>query len=82
MSKETELFQAFFWTCENCGRDQFERAIAVELNSEEMHELREDFGVESYTPGEFVRAPASVKCNHCGEQFQTNASTSVDDYGC
>jgi rubredoxin len=66
-----ELLPAFLWTCPSCGRDSFERTIVAELSPEEMHELREDCGVEVWQQGHFLRAPASVKCPHCSESFET-----------
>jgi hypothetical protein len=71
-SENVELFQAFVWTCPECGIDQFERSIHVELSAEEMQELREDHGVEAWAPGQFVTAPHEVKCKHCEALFPTN----------
>lgn len=79
MARTIEIRQAFAWTCEDCGRDQFERAIVVqpeEIDPEDIpvgtadaEEIRE--WIEHGGSGDFLRAPASVRCRHCGAEFGT-----------
>jgi hypothetical protein len=82
--RQVELVQAFLWTCEDCGRDNFERAIRVEPESlegqevaefaksaaEEANESAQALGIE--IGGDFLMAPTSVKCQHCGAEFSTD----------
>lgn len=80
--RKVELVQAFLWTCDECGRDQFERAInidseamegseAAELVDAAVSELRNvsvDLGI--HVGGNWFIAPDHVKCNHCGSEFE------------
>lgn len=60
------------WTCDGCGRDNFERAIPAELTPEDRKEIAEDLGVDVMAlHGNYVVAPDYVKCQHCGEEFET-----------
>lgn len=75
-----ELLQAFLWTCDACGRDNFERAITVAPEAIHPSELPQGCGMDSETlqewlesggGGDWVAAPARVKCRHCGAEFGT-----------
>lgn len=68
---KAELLPAFLWICPSCGLDNFERTIVVELSSEEISELREDHGVETWETGQFLTSPGHVNCSHCNESFVT-----------
>lgn len=69
---KTRIWTAYQWTCDECGKDNFERAIAAELTPEERQEIADDQGLDlEYMRGDFVLAPEVVKCGHCGEQFET-----------
>jgi hypothetical protein len=81
--REVELVQAFLWTCDDCGRDNFERAITVDPESTEGQEVAEftrlatedanesvqALGLE--VGGDWLMAPRQVKCRHCGAEFST-----------
>jgi hypothetical protein len=71
-----ELHQAFAWDCEECGRENFERAVQAEMTPEEAKEFAAKQGVISEDElndpdfsGCFLMAPKSVKCKHCGNEF-------------
>ena len=63
MRAAVELHQAFLWTCEECGRDNFERAITHEPGDDDEDEIPEGF------EGVWLTAPTEVTCKHCGEEF-------------
>ena len=75
-----EIHQAFVWTCDSCGRDNFERAIAVSpeeidpsdipVDDPETAEMIREW-IDGGGEGAFVRAPANVTCPHCGAEFGT-----------
>jgi len=82
-SRIVDLHQAFWWACEDCGRDNFARAIQLEPESVEAVELSLR-AVESFREAEdqadslgaelegaFVMSPSHVKCTHCGAEFST-----------
>jgi len=71
IGERVELVPAWLWTCDNCGRDNFERSVVAELSAEEMDELKQEHGVEEFHEGDFLSAPEQVCCKGCGEEFQT-----------
>lgn len=80
MSKvKVEMRPAYQWTCDNCGRDQFESAMVAEFSEEDRLETAKQIGLvdefcteipEDMT-GDFVTHPEHVKCNVCGHEFET-----------
>lgn len=62
---EANIRQAFLWTCDACGRDNYESVIVLE--DPDVIEAR--FGpyvaVSPHEWREVVRAPSHVKCGHC-----------------
>lgn len=64
-----ELRPAYEWTCEDCGRDNFVRAVVPSLSPEEIEEIREDHGIDDWQPGDWYTRPDSVTCEHCGAEF-------------
>jgi hypothetical protein len=77
-TRTVELVQAFLWTCEECGRDNFERAITLESESIDPDDLPEAAGTDPETvrewlqsggEGAWVTAPSHVRCQHCGAEF-------------
>jgi hypothetical protein len=77
--RRVELIQAFAWTCEDCGRDNFARAVAVEgADAKELQQqMRDDLGLMDFEPipdgwgGELLMAPKRVMCATCGAEFET-----------
>lgn len=70
---KVELLPAFIWTCENCGTDQFERAIVCEFSKEELAELKNEYGIEEGDEGHFLEGPKTVICEFCEEEFETES---------
>jgi len=81
--RTVELVQAFLWTCDECGRDNFERSVTVAPESIDPDDLPDVPGLDSDTirewletgGGEWVTAPQHVKCQHCGSEFDTSHAT-------
>jgi rubredoxin len=81
--RKVELHPAHLWTCDDCGRDNFERAIRVEpesLEGQEVYELTQLLAEEAnesaevlgiVVGGEWTMRPDHVKCRHCGAEFET-----------
>ena len=73
--EKTELMQAFSWICNNCGRRNFERAIAVEMAEEEKEEFKRQAGIEpwqeGFIGGDWVQAPRYVVCEKCETEYET-----------
>jgi hypothetical protein len=81
-----ELHQAFVFTCEDCGRDTFVRAVEISPEAMEGTEM-DDETRESLTDaneaaeacginvgGTWLMAPDTVTCSHCGAEFATEDS--------
>jgi len=71
MSEKVEMRAAYEWTCPNCGRDNFERAVVAEFSQEERAEMVADHGIEEFDTGDFVSRPDEVTCQHCDSEFET-----------
>lgn len=82
MSK-VELHQAFFWTCDHCGHDNFEFGVTIDTSmsdSEEIDGLCEKAGIsrEEYDAiqasedggGLFIIGPERVICDGCETEFE------------
>ena len=77
-----ELHQAWHWTCDECGRNNFARSVTADLSGLTEDEIRNyalQLGIidvhETEIPeGSFVTVPNTVTCEHCGEQYQTQRS--------
>lgn len=76
---EVELREAFEWTCDDCGVDQFERAIPVARDSLD-DDAKEAF--DSLMDGadgvHALRAPNVVTCKNCGKAFRTSFDDGED----
>jgi len=78
--RTVELAQAFVWTCDDCGRDNFERGTVMPpgainpagicMESPEQAEAIQEW-LESGGSGDFVMQPARVRCRHCNAEFET-----------
>ena len=70
--KTVELRPAFNWTCEECGRDQFERTMAEPTSKQEVTQMEESIGGDSRIMRARVRMLKQVKCKECGAEFGVN----------
>lgn len=74
-----DLHPAHVWDCEECGRENFCRCVAVELDPSDPcdAELLEIARAECTETGNKVEgfwqtAPETVTCAHCGAEFEAN----------
>tara|TARA_Y100000361_G_scaffold13194_1_gene10445 strand:+ start:1271 stop:1510 length:240 start_codon:yes stop_codon:yes gene_type:complete len=58
------LHHAFRWDCDECGRENFERAISLEKGY-----LEGKITVDNDEDSDYVLYPAIVVCEHCTAQF-------------
>ena len=66
------------WICDNCGRDNFERAITKEMSEEdkidilrEIGQIEDDEDLPEGFEGDTLYAPEEVECVHCGSKYTT-----------
>ena len=73
---KVELFTAYGWVCDECGKNSF--CSSAHLNMDDKNNeaaLREAFGLDEWEEipedlgGEWCTRPERVKCQHCGAQF-------------
>lgn len=69
-----ELHEAFFWACDDCGRDNFARAVEIEPESdliadEDRVEAAVAMATAGANGGAFLMRPGEVKCSWCGAEF-------------
>ena len=66
--------QAYEWTCERCGRDNFERCVVLDMSEKDLDlfvskaGLRVDNGCVA---GSFISYPDTVTCKWCTSSFKT-----------
>jgi len=71
MSKQAEMHPAYAWDCDDCGAENFNRAIVPEMSDDDLKELRDDHGVQPWEAGQFMMMPTEVTCAKCGATFAT-----------
>jgi hypothetical protein len=80
---KVELRPAYTWTCDECGRDQFERGFVFDTSVADDHEIqtlcdKADISREEYEAicnaegegGMFMMSPKSVTCSACLAKFE------------
>jgi hypothetical protein len=70
---KVELRPAYEWTCEDCGADNFEGGVIVELD-EQMKEDLAKSGLDDppmLETGYWQTQPEQVTCKHCDSEFET-----------
>lgn len=63
-----ELRLAFEWTCDTCGRDNFERGVPADDNDRQA--VAEQLGEEAIVNSEWITKPDEVECEYCGDWFE------------
>lgn len=66
-----ELNQAYFWICPECGLDNYDRLLHMEMSPEEKDAMYEDLADEETTSLSVVRYPMEVTCIFCGNEYKT-----------
>lgn len=76
--KKVEIRLAFEWTCEECGKDNFEHTITQTLTRDQQRAMFEEHNIINEWEDvpenmgfEFNACPKIVKCDYCGEEFET-----------
>lgn len=83
--RQIDLHQAFMWVCEDCGRDNFERAVVIgperyaefgikhvaEQALEAVSSLKNEYAGGIEYDYTLVTNPDHVTCKHCGAQFES-----------
>jgi len=77
--QSVELRPAFAWDCPECGREQFARAVVLEMGDVEFSENKAEFGIPQEVEGLFLAAPTVVVCEYCGYEFETIEYGTEDD---
>jgi hypothetical protein len=71
MPETVELHSAFMWDCPDCGRENFTRAMTLELPPEDLAEIKDEEGFPAEVDGVFLAAPDKVTCQFCRRAFLT-----------
>lgn len=76
---QIELHPAFVWDCDECGRQNFERAIIPPFQSKADEEYVRQ--ILDITPEEGfpVMAPFNVSCRKCEARFETDVTQIYGD---
>lgn len=74
--REVEIHPAYMWTCDDCGNDNFEYMVIVEMSEDDAREMMERHGgdPDDWRTGMLVSSPDDVECEHCGAKFTTKDS--------
>jgi hypothetical protein len=80
MSDFVHLSPAYFWSCPDCGADNYERAVDPNFNQEQLNNIYQSFQLEPWELKDFVVTPTSVSCVECGRFYQTGVD-SEDEMG-
>ena len=81
LMERVEMHQAYVWDCNQCGRENFERAIEFDGPQEEKDEMLRQMGAIDEWQSEadlpdgvgigLQMAPDKVTCKHCQAVFET-----------
>ena len=71
--KQVDLDCAYVWDCDECGVENFVRAVVVEFTPDEVATQMEEYGgeEEDWQTGEWMTRPEQVTCGKCGATFET-----------
>jgi hypothetical protein len=74
-----EMRIAYVWDCENCGTENFERAVVYEFSPEEIADAIADGDSELAQTGNWMTHPNHVKCRKCSAEFAAKHFRTDDD---
>jgi len=85
MTEKVEMRPAYQWTCDGCGRDNFESSIVIELTEDDRLDQARHMGligefdtvVPDYLEGRFESYPESVTCKFCSKTYDTTHMNSA-----
>lgn len=67
---QAELHHGFFWDCDNCGHENFERSVIAEVSKSVLKELNDAYNIvggECHLVGDY---PDSVCCQDCKKTYK------------
>lgn len=74
-----ELHPAHRFDCDECGRENFLRAMIPEFSDEDIEELFVEYGIDPDEGGVLISTPDSVTCQFCGAEFQIEIDEAYED---
>lgn len=81
------LSPAYVWDCEECGRENFQRAVSVKLDPNDDGDAETIRRIHGLSEGEpipptlgvgMMTRPSRVTCKHCGAEFEAVDSGAED----
>lgn len=78
-----QLHPAYSWDCDQCGGENFERAMIRECTPEEAAQAADESGVSIDDPTavfEMVAFPLDVTCKHCGAEYEAEFNQDDDEF--
>ncbi len=79
--QKIELHTAWQWDCPECGVENLERAVTVEMSQEDREEMMEEHGLEPGVTGDWTTQPDEVTCKSCNREFETiNPNDESDEW--
>lgn len=78
---KASLHSAYVWDCDNCGKENFARAVSSDLDDDEREEAYRHFNdlepwaelPEHWRDFEIVTYPMKVTCHNCGTAYDTES---------
>jgi hypothetical protein len=73
------LAPAYVWDCNECGRENFQRAVSIVLDPDDdadadvlrsMHGISDGEPIPEACGGRVCARPDRVTCKHCGVEFK------------
>lgn len=88
MSGVAELHSAFVWDCDQCGRENFSRAIECHIEPECLEQVTSFLAVQldrqeneaDFLVQKVVAYPKYVNCQFCHQNFLTHIPNQSDDH--
>lgn len=71
-NKKVELHNGFFWDCDNCGKENFERAYVPDLPPDVIECTKAAHNIPEDDGHLFFYVPSEVKCRSCGEEYNAH----------
>lgn len=73
------LKTAYYWICEECGRDNYDRPVLAEIVPEDKEMVFRQWNClalddelpEDWENFQLVAIPRKVTCEHCGREYET-----------
>lgn len=77
-----ELHDAYVWDCDECGVENWTRAVIVTPESldAETRAILDEAAGDDWVTGDIVTRPDVVTCRHCGTEYDAD-DTGDDDLG-